>query len=185
MGAETWKPVVGYEGYYEVSDQGNLRSVDRVETMKNGRTRRKRGRLLKQIWYDGKKHYRGAMLCKDGKHKRLSIHRLVAEAFVSNPDMLPEVNHKDENKLNNRADNLEWCDRKHNNTYGTAKLRAAVTQGKPVLQLDLDGNIINAWPSEGLAAEFTSASQSGISACCNGICKTSGGFGWRFAPWAR
>lgn len=72
-----------------------------------------------------------------------------------------------------------------NNTYGTAKIRAAVTSGKPVLQKSLeDGHIINAWATEGLAATFTCATQSGISMCCRGETKSSGGFAWEWAPWS-
>ena len=181
MAAETWKPVVGYEGYYEISDKGNLRSVDRVETMRNGRTRMKYGKPLAKVWYDGQHHYKGATLCKDGQHKRLSIHRLVAMAFVPNPNGYPEVNHIDEDRLNNCADNLEWCDRQYNNTHGTIRARVATSQGKSVLQLDENGAVIKQWASQGLAAASTGASQTGISACCRGACKQSGGFGWRYA----
>lgn len=149
MADERWLPVAGFEGYYEVSDHGRVRSVDRVVTFKYG------------------------------------VHRLVATAFIPNPDNLPEVNHKDENKNNNRVENLEWCDRQYNNTYGTAKMRAAITQGKPVLQLDENGEIINAWPTAGMAAAFTKATQGGIDGCCRGENKTSGGYGWRWAPWAK
>lgn len=181
MITETWKPVVGYEGFYEVSDKGNIRSVDRIETMNDGRTRKKRGKTLTKVWYDGQHHYKGVTLCKNREHKRFSVHRLVAIAFIPNPGNLPEVNHIDENKLNNSADNLEWCNRKQNNTHGTIRVRVAAKQGKKILQLDENGNVIKEWSSEGLAAASTSASQSGISACCRGVCKQSGGFGWRYA----
>jgi hypothetical protein len=152
--------------------------------MKNSVKRPVKGKTLLQGRYNSKTCYRGVTLCKDGVQYKKAVHRLVAEAFIPNPGNLPEINHIDEDKQNNRVDNLEWCDRKYNNTYGTAKIRAAVTQGKPVLQLDTQGNIINGWPSMGLAACFTGASEGGISACCRGEMKTSGGYGWRIAPWA-
>lgn len=180
---EEWRSVVGYEGYYEVSNLGEVRSLERVVKMKDGSTRITHGKTLTQGRYNSKSNYRAVALCKDGQTKKASVHSLVAKAFIPNPDNLPEINHKDENKQNNRVDNLEWCDRRYNNTYGTAKFRAAVTQGKPVLQIK-DGRIVNAWPSEGLAAMFTGASQTGISACLRGLCKTSGGYEWQLAPWA-
>lgn len=180
---EIWRSIQGYEGLYEVSNIGNVRSLDRIVKMKNGANRTTYGKMLSKTSYNSTSCYEGVTLCKGGICKKYSVHRLVADAFIPNPDDLPEINHKDEDKRNNNADNLEWCDRRYNNTYGTAKFRAAMTQGKPVLQL-LDGKIINGWPSMGLAAAFTGASQSGISACCHGVGKTSGGYEWRFAPWA-
>ena len=180
---EEWRSVTGYEGYYEVSNFGRVRSLDREVTMKNGVCRKTRGKILSLSRYNSASNYRAVTLSVNGISKKESVHRLVALAFIPNPDNLPEINHKDENKQNNRVDNLEWCDRKYNNTYGTAKIRAAITQGKPVLQMR-NGEIINAWPSQGLAAMFTGASQSGISACLRGECMTSGGYEWRLAPWA-
>lgn len=185
MGVEKWLPVVGYEGHYEVSDKGRVRSLDRMITMKNGITRKTEGRILAPQNSNGQGRYRAVTISRDGIAKRVSIHRLVAEAFIPNPNGFKEINHKDEDKTNNHVENLEWCDRQYNNTYGTAKVRAAVTQGKPVLQLDGDGNVINGWPSMGLAAMFTGASQGGISACCRGEISSSGGYGWKLAPWAR
>lgn len=183
MDSEIWRPVVGYEGLYEVSNMGNVRGLDRVSHMKNGVKRLTKGKLLTQGRWNSKSNYRSVVLCSGGVNKKHGVHRLVATAFIPNPDNLPEINHKDENKQNNRVENLEWCDRKYNNTYGTARLRAAITQGKPVLQMK-DGKIVNGWPSMGLAAAFTEASEGGISACCRGEMKTSGGYEWRLAPWA-
>ena len=182
MPNEVWKEVAGFEGYYEVSNLGRVRSCTRTVLMKNGVPRPVKGRILKTLPYNGEGNYRGAVLSKNGKQKKYAVHRIVAEAFIPNPNGYTEINHKDEDEANNCVDNLEWCDRRYNNTYGTAKIRAAVAQGKPVLQIK-DGRIVNAWPTEGLAAQFTGASQSGISACCRGEMKTSGGFSWMWAPW--
>jgi len=184
MGAiEEWRAVPGYEGYYEVSSLGNVRSLDRSVTTRNGVTKLIRGKTLTQVRYNGKDNYVGVVFCKEGVKAKYSVHRLVALAFIPNPNNLPEINHKDENKQNNAVENLEWCDRRYNNLYGSANIRKAMTQGKPVLQL-LNGEIINAYPSAGLAAACTGASQGGISSCCRGEMKTSGGFEWRLAPWA-
>ena len=184
MATEVWKPVDGYEGFYEVSSLGRVRSLDRVRPYR-GSMRRYRGKVITpEPVSAGEDRYQYVTLSKDGKVRKKSVHRLVATAFVDNPDGMPEVNHKDEVKTNNRADNLEWCDRKYNNTYGTAKMRAAATQGIPVIQVK-DGMIVNAWPTQGMAAACTGATQGGISACLRGEIKTSGGFEWVEAPWGR
>ena len=105
---EIWKPVVGYEGLYEVSNFGNVRSLAReVCYRKNGKTiiRHVESRVLKP----GNRHgYKGVGLCKNGKQKCKQVHRLVAEAFIDNPNSKQEVNHIDENTSNNHVNNLEW-----------------------------------------------------------------------------
>ena len=110
---EIWKDVVGYEQFYQVSNKGRIRRkkdnfVYKPRTFTNG--------------------YKSVLLYKDGKWSRTGgkselVHRLVALAFIPNPNNYPQVNHKDENKSNNFVDNLEWCTRKYNNNYGTAKAR--------------------------------------------------------------
>ena len=116
-GSEVWKDVAGYEGYYKVSNKGNVYSVER----KDSRGQKCGGRTLKPR-YD-KDDYLRVTLYKDGKEKKKVIHRLVAEAFIHNLNKYPEVNHKDENKSNNELSNLEWCTRKYNMNYGTLKER--------------------------------------------------------------
>ena len=177
---EHWKPIEGYEGCYEVSDGGRVRAIARTVRMRNGVQRKIRAHILAQSTHY-KNGYKSVMLSKDSESKRLLVHRLVAKAFVENKFGLPEVNHKDENKSNNSATNLEWCDRKYNNTYGTAKARAAVTQGHPVKQIGNDGSVIAVWPSQGAAARATGAAQSGISGCLRGEIKKSGGYSWMSA----
>ena len=157
MKKEYWKPVVGYEGHYQVSNFGRVKSIKFGKEI-----------ILKQHIRRG---YYSVVLSKNGILKRYSVHRLVAEAFIDNTDNLPQVNHKDENKLNNSVDNLEWCDSEYNNNYGTRNKRVSekMTNGKlskPVLQYDLEGNLIREWASAcecGRNGFDTGA----VNACCN------------------
>ena len=109
---EEWKAVPGYEGLYEVSNKGNVRNVRRNKLLRLSKT---------------KYGYIQVYLYKNGIKTGLTVHRLVAEAFLPNPNNLPQVNHKDEDKTNNNVDNLEWCDAKYNMNFGTARIRAKET----------------------------------------------------------
>ena len=104
---EVWKPIKGYEGIYEVSSLGRVRKLAT-------------GVILHQRNRGG---YRQVALRKDGVGKSESVHRLVAKAFLPNPDMLPEINHRDEDKSNNCVENLEWCDHSYNMRYNDLQLR--------------------------------------------------------------
>lgn len=120
---EIWKPVLGYEGLYEVSNLGRVRSVDRSVTYNNGQIHLHKGKLLSP-GKTNKLGYLQVALCKNGSIKHKLVYRLVAEVFIPNPDNLPQVNHKDENPLNNCVDNLEWCTSEYNINYGTRTQRA-------------------------------------------------------------
>lgn len=144
---EIWKPIVGYEGYYEVSNMGRVRSVERrarfVSIKGSECTRRVRERVLAQT--PNKQGRLTVMLSRDQFKKRISVHRLVAKAFCENPHEYNEVNHKDEDPSNNCANNLEWCTRDYNMHYGTIRERVGAkskrrpiegTNGKDVLRYD-------------------------------------------------
>lgn len=114
---EIWRDIEGYEGLYEVSNLGRVRSSDSYNSL--GRLHLK-GRIRKPVVVRG---YLRVELCKEGKGKWFYVHRLVAHVFIPNPEGLPEINHRDENKTNNLVDNLEYCDRKYNCNYGTRNER--------------------------------------------------------------
>ena len=120
------KPIKDYEGYYEVDQFGRVFSVERTVTVNdNGRVYEKpvKARQLKQWTHNN--GYKMVSLTKDGKTISYYVHRLVAEAFIDNPNGYPMINHKDEDKTNNFIDNLEWCTNEYNVTYGTARERQA------------------------------------------------------------
>lgn len=166
MKKEYWKPVVGYEGLYEVSNFGRVKSIrfGKERILKPGTD--KRGYLL-------------VGLCKNNKQKTHKVHRLVMEAFIPNTDNLPCVNHKDEDKTNNNVENLEWCSYTYNNNYGTRNERRSKKISKPILQYTLDGVFVKEWDSirECGRNGFNSAQ---ICNCCNGKRKQHKGFIWRY-----
>lgn len=168
---EIWLPVKDYEGLYEVSNWGDVRSLNynrtgRVQVMKPGMSRH--GYLKVQLY-------------KDGKDNKYFVHRLVAEAFLGNPDNLPQVNHKDEDKTNNAVANLEWCTAKENVNYGTGRARQAATVSRPVQQLTKNGTLVALWSSTMEAERVTGVNHRCIGKCCNGKRHTAGGFIWRYA----
>ena len=116
MEKEIFKDIKGYEGLYQVSNYGRVKSLYRIQIMPTGGKRIIEERILKTI--KNKKGYIGVHLSKNNKDKTVYIHRLVAQAFIPNPNNYPQVNHKDEDKTNNHVDNLEWCTAKYNSNYG-------------------------------------------------------------------
>lgn len=179
---EIWKPISGYEGFYEVSNLGRIRSLERIVECSDGRKRKIKDRTLKGSSYSG--GYSGVTLHKDGCAKFVNIHRIVAEAFVPNPLEKEEVNHKDENPGNNHASNLEWVTHKENINYGTRTERAreATTklQGKAVQQFSKDGKLVAEYESISIAYRATGAFISNIVKCARGEYKTAGGYIWKY-----
>ena len=113
---EIWRPIDGYEGFYEVSNMGFIRSLDRFVSNGSDHKRLRKGKIIK-MWQNSKGYMR-CQLSYNNDKKFYLVHRLVADAFIPKVDGLSEINHKDEDKTNNSVDNLEWCDRKYNNNYG-------------------------------------------------------------------
>ena len=163
--SEVWKDVAGYEGYYKVSNKGNVFSVGR-----RGADGRKYGGTTLKPAHNGRGYFYVA-LYKNGTSERKSVHRIVAEAFIPNPNGFSEVNHKDEIKTNNYVENLEWCTRKYNVNYGTAIERATQTQSKKVMAVNVE---------TGEVLTFNSINEAGrkgynsgnVSLACRGIYKS-------------
>jgi hypothetical protein len=174
-----WRPVVSYEGLYEVSNFGEVRSLPHVVNSHMG-TRISPGKILRQA-KSAKTGYYSVCLSKNNKSKMELIHRIVATAFIPNENNYPQVNHKDENKSNNSADNLEWCTAEYNNNYGTIKQRISaknkISKCKPVAQM-LNGVVLNVFPSTISARHI--ADPGHIGKVCNGKRKSAGGYQWAF-----
>ena len=168
---EIWKDVVGYEGLYQVSNFGRVKSLDRYDKI----GRKYKGKIIKQVLM--KNGYLGLNLCVGGSCKTFYAHRIVASAFLDNPQNLPQINHKDENKQNNFVDNLEWCDSTYNNNYGTARERANIKKYIPVYCIELNKR----YDSMKQAGEEMGVPRGNIGKACRGVNKSSAGYHWRYA----
>ena len=170
---EKWKAIAGFDGCYEVSDLGNVRSIDRI--LSDGRTYK--GRVLAQkTTTNGRKQVH---LSKDGIARWLNVARLVAVAFCHGYFDGAVVNHKDENKLNNRADNLEWVTQSYNCKYGHRN-DTMIEQRRHEVQ-SVIGSVIQTYHSIRSASRITGISAAHICQCCKGERDTAGGIMWRYA----
>ena len=164
MDKKIWAPVIDYEGLYEVSNYGEVRKVD--GTMMNGNI--------------NSYGYRVVSLTKNGRKKDKKVHRLVAFAFVPTIDGKDYVNHKDGDKLNNYAGNLEWVTRGENNSHATTVLQVS-TDARPVWQLSLYGEPQALYLNTTFAANMVKGNQMMIAACCKGTAQTAYGHKWEYA----
>jgi hypothetical protein len=168
---EIWKNISGYEGLYQVSNFGRVKSFCKWK-----RASCPDEYILKDSINN--RGYHQVMLYKNTVKKKFLVHRLVAEAFIPNPENLPHINHIDENTGNNSVENLEWCTPQYNNCYGTARFRAMITQGIPVQQRLINGQLLATYTTTTIAQEITGISRKEIAACIRGDLKTAGGFVW-------
>lgn len=179
---EIWKDIKGYEGLYQVSNLGNVRSL----CFKNSN----KIKLLKTSPTNC--GYYKVQLYKNGIPKMHYVHRLVAKSFIENPLLKPEVNHLDGNKSNNKVNNLEWATDKENQDHATDTGLRAISpmkgrtgalnpNSRAVIQRDMDGNFIRYWSSISLASQGLGCSPSTISGCLCGRKRTAKGFLWEYA----
>lgn len=175
---EIWVDVKGYEGYYQVSNKGQVRSLDRTVTGSHGKPVKVPGCVLKGEICKG---YKRVNLAKDGKVKHMQVHRLVALHFITNLEELPIINHKDENRLNNDSSNLEWCTYKYNNSYGTCLTKRGAARSRPVRSIDpKTGLTVKEYPSFKEAAKDVGGSHTNISRCCKRRRWKAYGYFWEY-----
>ena len=183
---EEWRDIERYEGLYQVSNLGRVKSLSKEWIGGNGCKCSKGETILKQGGTSYKRRYQQVVLCKEGKCSNKRVHRLVAEAFIPNPNNYPFINHKDENPENNCVENLEWCDCKYNNNYGTRNERMSESQKhvgcKSILQFDDNNNLINIFFSLSEACKVLGITSSGnISQACQGKRNKCGGYKWKYS----
>ena len=165
---EIWKDVVGYEGLYQVSNLGNVK-----------------GKKVKSQ-HISNRGYLTVLLYKDGVGLRKTVHRIVATAFLDNPLNLSDINHIDENRLNNAVDNLEWCDHRYNvkcyrENHRDENTRNGKRKSLRIMQLSLDGELIKVWDNSRTIFLETGMSDWSISQCCRELQKTAYGYKWQYA----
>ena len=184
-----WRWIQGYEHMYQVSNDGLVRSVDRYVycEVSPDNLQFLCGKILKQ-----RKNHKGypvVYLSKYGKQSTRVVHRLVAKAFIPNPNNLPQVNHKDGNKENNNVCNLEWCTNSENQIHAWKTglqpdyehSNGRGRPAKPVAMIDLQTNkIINTFPTIASAGRTTGINEFNIRSVCNGHRNRAGGYGWKF-----
>lgn len=164
---ENWKEII--EGY-QVSDNGEVKSLVKIHPC----NKCSKERVLKQHLHNG---YKRVMIYREGKGEWKAVHRLVAEAFIPNPNNYPCVNHKDEDKTNNHVSNLEWCTYKYNMNYGTRNKRIADKQSKPIICVETGVR----YNSLSEVTKKTGIDFRHLSDCCKGKRKTTGGYHWQYA----
>lgn len=180
---EIWENITGYEGAYQISNLGRIRSLSRFNSTTE--------RVLKPII--NSRGYAVITLSKNNVHKIYSIHRLVAEYFIPNPEQKPEVNHIDGIKTNCNSSNLEWCTSSENQLHAfrtglqkpnkpwLGKFGSDHNRSKQVSQMTKDDVLVDVFENAKHAEHVTGINHSGISDVCRGTSKTAGGFKWRYS----
>lgn len=177
---EIWKDIFGYEGYYKVSNFGNIKSCERtINHGLNNAIRFIKGQVIKP--FNDNHGYHMVSLSKNGKVKKYKVHRLVAEAFIPNPKNKPTINHKNEIRHDNHVCNLEWATYQENNNYGGHNERVSKTLSKQIEQLDKNNNLISTFESARAASLATGVTLANIKSCLNHANRVfAGGYKWRY-----
>lgn len=182
---EEWRDCKGFEGFYQVSNEGRVRSIA-VWNAKHNKVCLRKHPVLKSI-ETTKDGYKRVLLSYYGNHHHCAVHRLVAQAFIPNPNNFPCINHKDENQANNISENLEWCTWKYNSNYGTLPQRISDRQRNSpdlsiaVNQYTLNGVFVNTFPSMKEAERQTGIDSTMIGRVCKGKSKYAKGYLWKYA----
>jgi len=171
---EIWKEIKGYEGLYIISNNGEVVSLG----LRNKVVNKQRIKFLKLSYDIGGYHV--VTLCKNNHKKTYKTHRLVAIAFHDNPNNLPMINHKDECRTNNKANNLEWCTALYNATYNNNAVKRGLLERAPIIQYSKDMKIIKIWSGRVEIVEVLGFSGGNITSCCTGTRKTANNYIWKY-----
>ena len=176
MEEEIWKDITGFNGYYSISNYGNVKRNFRITERSDKRRIKLKEKMLRSAYNE--RGYLHIRLIKDNERKTYRINRLVAMEFVPNPNNYKEVNHIDGVKDNNYYKNLEWCTRSQNIQH--AFKNGLLRTNKKVVQLDLEGNVIKFWDSMGQACKELGAKRPNITKCCKNRNRKTKGYKWMF-----
>lgn len=193
MNKENWKPIKGYEGLYEISDHGRVKSMPRIRVVCTHKRIYNYKKATKEIFLKPvlkTTGYSQVTLTKNSLQEIRLLHRLVAETFIPNPLRKPQVNHKDGNRFNNHINNLEWVTASENSLHAYRVLNiVSPTKGKfgkdasrsrVVIQKSLDGNIVKTWECASDAVRQCRFDSGGITKCCQGKRKTHKNYKWEY-----
>lgn len=193
MEKEIWKDIDGYNGLYQVSNLGRVKSLEKKCLSRNGKYRVNKEKILK-LYTNSKDGYIRVGLWKNNKHHSFTLHKIVAQTFIDNYDNKPCIDHINGDRTDNRVENLRWVTHKENNNNPITKKRHSTNHPKvflgilgknnpssiPVLQFTKDGELVKKWDCIRDIQRELNIGNSGITKCCKGKCKTAGGYIWKY-----